>query len=184
MSLVRGGLMVVAMLLVAGVSAEAQDCGNVSYIACGYHKMPWPAFTLYNNVHNDCRLCDSGGGGGDDWSQCHASCNETFYDDDARQAYSAALEAARKANVKEVLIQAARTSGRVAFNAGRQSIQILGCDGNVVASLGVRDASLLMRAAGLPTPAEARNAVLATAAQHLVLNGSSMGWSVGEGREK
>ena len=158
--------MVLALFLVAGTATntEAQDCGNLA--TCSAHKMPWPAFTLWDFPHNDCRLCD--GGGGDDYTLCHFPCPESDDDEATRAAYAAVLSAAREGDVRGVLrLALAAGAGRVVFNAQRQAVQIYACQGGVVASLPTRDFSLSVAAAGLlpSTPSVSITVSLPSAAE-------------------
>lgn len=129
--------------------SEAQNCGNVNY-TCSAHKLPWPAFTLYDMPHNDCRLCD--GGYGDDFTLCHWECNQSFDDEDTRMIYIAVLAAAKVGNVREILDLTPKggLDARVTYNRQRNAVQIVSCNGNLVASLPVRTVDLVVLAHALP----------------------------------
>lgn len=136
----------VVLILFTGGPLQAQMCGDLD--ECAAHEMPKFAFQIYDYPHNDCRLCP--GSGGDQIELCHFPCNQTDDDEETRVAYTAVLRAAQEGQVLEVIRLGASVDERVMFNEDRRAVQVMSCDGAVVASLPVRGLLALARASQLP----------------------------------
>ena len=91
----------------------------------------------------DCRHCLGGGGP----ERCHKLCQLPLPEAEA-VAYQIVIEAAQRGDLRTVVLAGRRVPSVISFNGARHSIQIVGCDGMLVANLPVRgDATTIVAAA-------------------------------------
>ena len=92
-------------------------------------------------LHATCIWCMGSEGVPVSPDQCHPECVE-FASAGQRAAFKAAMLAANTGDVKGLLAAAARIPENVGYHAQREAIQIMGCYGEIVASIPVGEAGL------------------------------------------
>jgi hypothetical protein len=122
-----------------------QDCGTIIGDCNGTnneweHTVPELVPKDVENLHARCMWCMAGGVPVDP-EDCHPMC-----DGEGLTVLDALLNAAQEGDLASVLALAREAPEYVAFNAKRQSIQVVSCDRRLWANLPIRDRRTLLLA--------------------------------------
>lgn len=141
-------LVFVGAALLLPSSAGAQACGPQSNCLGTYsHKVLCPAGFGVRNCHSDCGDCLYG--------NCHPTCGYTVapgVSGDADRRYVTLLELADRADVEGLIGAAALLPQKIFYNAERDAVQLVACDGvSIAASIPISSAAVrLLAQAVLP----------------------------------
>lgn len=155
---VRAALAAIVLLLGAASQADAQDCGYVEFCGLGHFlTLSSPENSCY---HSNCMTC----GGGVCHPLCRAGCDQGEGDDgevlNAQQlAIIALINAADRRDVEQVVALSRSMPNHVTYNTARQSVQVRGCNGALIANLPLRGRRDFQVAASLPLARSSLNLV-------------------------